>query len=266
MFKIVEKDKKGNCIIGNKPKLINSSIKFKGRNNRLVCNGRVRLKDSRLIFEGDNSLVFLSHNIHDYKLYVFIHNNSVLFMDEQTFINGTLALILSERKNIFMGRNCLIAKRVYFRLADPHLIYDIESMDRINLTKSIYIGDHVWIGQEALLLKGSNIGSGSIIAARSVLSNKNIPSNSLWGGVPAKELRKNVFYDSSTVHAYTEEDTLESMHYDDDCWIYEDDGEIISFEDIENTLNNSNDVDFKIDYLNNIKNNNFHNRFFIPDI
>ena len=41
-------------------------------------------------------------------------------------MNSPLALIISERKNIFIGRNCLIAKRVYFRLADPHLIYDID--------------------------------------------------------------------------------------------------------------------------------------------
>lgn len=264
MFECVQKDENDNCILGNEPKLINSRVKFKGKNNILVCDGRVTLRDSNIFFEADNSIIYLSHNIHDYYLHISIFNNSVLFMEEQTYLAGSLTLILSESKNIFIGRNCMFAKDVYVRLADPHLIYDVETMGRINLSKSIYIGDHVWFGQEVLLLKGCKIGSGSIIGARAVLSNKIIPSNSLWGGIPARELRKNIFYDSSSVHFYTDEETSKSMVYEDDCWIYKNEGEIISFDEIENNLNTL-DVYDKIDYLIKIKNNGSHNRFYISD-
>lgn len=263
MLDIVKKDDGGNCILGNEPKLINSRIKFKGKNNRLVCEGRVVLRDSNIIFEGDNSIVFLSSNSHNYYLFISIYNNSVFFMDERTYMNKTVVSVLSEEKNVFIGKNCLFAKGIHFRVADAHLIYDSQSMERINESKSIYVGDHVWIGQDVLLLKGNKIGSGAIIGARSVVSNKTISSNSLWGGAPAREIRQNVFYDSVSIHSYTAIETAESMKYDDDSWIYKDEGEIISFEEIEQNLNNIGSVDEKIAFLISIKNNASHNRFFI---
>ena len=66
---------------------------------------------------------------------------------------------------------------IWLRISDPHLIYDSFTHTRINPTKSIYIGDHVWVGQDVLILKDSYVGSGSILAARTVLSSKIVPSN-----------------------------------------------------------------------------------------
>lgn len=265
MFECVQYDDKNNLILGTKPKLIKSRILFKGKNNRLVCDGNVTLKNSNIFFEGDNSIIYLSNNNHSYSLHVSIFNNSTLFMDEKTYLANTLTLIMSEGKNVFIGKNCMFAKAVYARLADPHLIYDAETMERINPSKSIYIGDHVWIGQEVLLLKGNKIGSGSIIGARAVVSNKTIPSNSLWGGIPVRKLRENVFYDSTSVHFFTDVETSKSMIYDSDQWIYKNVGDIISFDEIENNLESIADVDEKIDYLIKVKNIDSHNRFYISE-
>lgn len=53
----------------------------------------------------------------------------------------------------------------------------------------VHIGCNVFIGTQAIVLKGVTIGDNSIIAAGSVVT-KNIPSNEIWGGNPAKFLRK----------------------------------------------------------------------------
>ena len=45
----------------------------------------------------------------------------------------------------------------------------------------------VWIGANAVLLKGVTIGKGAIIAAGAVVRNS-IPSYEIWGGVPAKKI------------------------------------------------------------------------------
>lgn len=51
-------------------------------------------------------------------------------------------------------------------------------------TKAVTIGDDVWIGTNAVILPGINIGSHVVIAAGSVVT-KDIPSHSLAMGTPA---------------------------------------------------------------------------------
>lgn len=53
----------------------------------------------------------------------------------------------------------------------------------------VVIGDNVFIGMDVLILKGVTIGEGAIVAARSVVS-KSIPAGEVWGGNPAKFIRK----------------------------------------------------------------------------
>lgn len=52
----------------------------------------------------------------------------------------------------------------------------------------IVIGDNVWIGDKATILGGVKIGNNVIIAANAVVT-KDIPSNSLVAGVPAKIIK-----------------------------------------------------------------------------
>jgi acetyltransferase-like isoleucine patch superfamily enzyme len=58
-------------------------------------------------------------------------------------------------------------------------------------TLPIKIGDHVWIGSGARILKGVTIGDGVIIAAGSIVT-KDIEPHTLIGGIPARVIRKNV--------------------------------------------------------------------------
>lgn len=63
-------------------------------------------------------------------------------------------------------------------------------VDTINArTSPIIIGDDVFIGTRSIILKGVQIGDRSIIAAGSVVT-KNIPSDCIAAGNPAKVIRK----------------------------------------------------------------------------
>ncbi len=55
--------------------------------------------------------------------------------------------------------------------------------------KPIKIGHHCWIGTGAIILQGVTIGDGAVVAAGAVVT-RDIPSNEVWGGVPAKFIRK----------------------------------------------------------------------------
>jgi acetyltransferase-like isoleucine patch superfamily enzyme len=54
--------------------------------------------------------------------------------------------------------------------------------------KGILIKRNVWIGAGATILPGVTIGENSIVAAGAVV-NKNVPENTIVGGVPAKRIR-----------------------------------------------------------------------------
>ena len=54
---------------------------------------------------------------------------------------------------------------------------------------NIEIGDHVFIGARSIICKPVKIGSGAVIGAGAVLT-KNVGDNEIWGGVPARCLRK----------------------------------------------------------------------------
>ena len=105
----------------------------------------------------------------------------------------------------FIGRNCSITKSKigrYCSIANNVSIGQGEhSLDRIStstlfyqnsyeeLTKDICeIGNDVWIGTDAVILRGVRIGDGAVIGANAVVTTS-VPDFAIVVGVPAKILR-----------------------------------------------------------------------------
>jgi acetyltransferase-like isoleucine patch superfamily enzyme len=57
------------------------------------------------------------------------------------------------------------------------------------IAKEIIIHRGVWVASGATILGGVAIGSHSVIAAGSVVT-RNVPEHEIWGGVPAKFIRR----------------------------------------------------------------------------
>jgi acetyltransferase-like isoleucine patch superfamily enzyme len=55
----------------------------------------------------------------------------------------------------------------------------------------IIIGEHVWLGAKATVLKGVHIGDGAIVAANSVVT-ADVPARCLVAGAPARVVRRDV--------------------------------------------------------------------------
>jgi maltose O-acetyltransferase len=62
---------------------------------------------------------------------------------------------------------------------------------KYSVSKPIVIGNNIWIGVNARINKGVNIGSNSIIAANSVVT-KDVPENCIAAGNPAKVVKSNI--------------------------------------------------------------------------
>lgn len=100
------------------------------------------------------------------------------------YINA--GLNLSCFASITIGHGAVIAEQVTMRDADNHLARP-DRADRA----PIVIGDHVWIGHGATILKGVTIGDGAIVAAGAVVT-RDVPPRTLVGGVPARVIRTDV--------------------------------------------------------------------------
>lgn len=109
-------------------------------------------------------------------------------------INGTLNLssgyINYDSKiycydEISIGDDATISENVVIMDSDVHNICGT------NKTAPIEIGNHVWIGIGAIILKGVHIGDNAVIAAGSVVTH-DVPSNTVVAGNPAKVIKSNV--------------------------------------------------------------------------
>jgi len=90
--------------------------------------------------------------------------------------------------NISIGNNCVVAPEVSLRDGDGH---DILGLDSPNYPKPIKIGNSVWLGKNAKILKGVEIGNNCVIGTGSIVS-KSFSENLLIAGVPAKVLRTGI--------------------------------------------------------------------------
>ena len=59
----------------------------------------------------------------------------------------------------------------------------------VAMASVLIVEDDVFIGANCTILKNVRIGEGSIIAAGSIVT-KEVPSGEIWGGVPARYLKK----------------------------------------------------------------------------
>ena len=129
------------------------------------------------------------------------------------------------------------------------------------------IGDHVWVGQSAMILKGTEIDSGSIIGAMSVVAGKTIGHNSSWGGNPARKISDSVFWDGACVHNWKQEKTQKSQVYasfyntDPERYIYGyDRDQVIPFKDLDAAFDR-NSPEENVEFLKALSDNNCKNRF-----
>ena len=169
----------GNKILtGENVSFNEKNVRFTGKgggNNIAVLDKDLQLhKNSVINFCGSNSVAFLSSNTMPYCINVSVANNQALYFGKNIYLNSNNAFLrirLSEQKHLLIGDRCRISFGVWIRFAD-HPVYSIDTHERINPSKSVFIGDRVWLGQNALILNGTHIGSGSIIGAHAVVSGK----------------------------------------------------------------------------------------------
>ncbi|HWH43237.1 MAG TPA: acyltransferase [Thermoleophilaceae bacterium] len=96
---------------------------------------------------------------------------------------------ISAYQRVEIGRECVIADRCMFIDFDHGMV----EADRPIRLQGIYkrdvrVGNNVWIGYGACILRGVTVGDNAVVGTNSVVT-KDVPANAVVGGVPARVIR-----------------------------------------------------------------------------
>lgn len=154
------------------------------------CNMRCSRLETSLKMDANSALKMGSKRrkplLVGYGSYIQIGKNAILKIGN-SFINREVKIICN--KSIVIGDDCVIAMGTVIRDNDGanHKIIEESYQNQ----KPVEIGNHVWIGENSMILKGVTIGEGSVIAASSLVT-KDVPPRCLVAGSPAEIKRRNI--------------------------------------------------------------------------
>ena len=104
---------------------------------------------------------------------------------------------------ITLGNNVFITDGVKFITHDGGTLLFRNIVPDLEITKPIKVGSNVYFGNNVIILPGITIGDNVVIGAGAVIT-KNIPSNCVVAGVPAKKIKQ--------IDEYFEKLKKESLH------------------------------------------------------
>ena len=206
----------------------------KKMNNKIILlleNGEEKVvkkvKGIDIKFKGDNSVVKIGCPVADFRdCTIYAGNNCQIFIDtseyfiRNTIINASadnstvkigkdcysfdnLEILLHREPNlsVTIGDRCMFGTNVVIRTSDAHTITDLEG-NVINFGKNVVLKDHVWCAMNTTVLKGVTIAENSCVATGAIVS-KDLPiPNSIYGGIPAKQVKTGINWDKKTPVEY----------------------------------------------------------------
>ncbi len=96
---------------------------------------------------------------------------------------------ISAYQHVSIGRECVIADRVMLIDFD-HGAAEVERPVRVQgiYKRDVRVGNNVWIGYGACILRGVTIGDNAIVGTSAVVT-RDVPANAVVGGIPARLIR-----------------------------------------------------------------------------
>lgn len=109
---------------------------------------------------------------------------SFISIGAHTFINNGIRVI-AERSEIVIGEACLVGMDVLIVDSDFHDLDPSKRVTGVPKFGSVKIGDNVFVGARATILKGVTIGRDSVVGACAVVS-RDVPAGAIVVGNPAR--------------------------------------------------------------------------------
>lgn len=165
-----------------------------GQNNMIMIKNRAVINNPMFHIIGNNNTITIGErcSIGPKCSFWMEGNNIHITIGAHTSFTDNIQVNAQEdNMSIEIGEDCMFSNHIIIRTSDSHAIYSNETSKRINLAKPIKIGSHVWIAPGSEVMKGVTIEDGAIVGSQTMVT-KNVPSNSLVVGRPAKVVKENI--------------------------------------------------------------------------
>ncbi|MCR5260809.1 MAG: acyltransferase [Candidatus Gastranaerophilales bacterium] len=201
----------------------NRRIKNCGKNNQIKIDKNIKCA---VDVKGDNNIVDITAmktpNPKKINLHIYGNNNRVIIKNLETgnitidvgnytgINNSEISIddnfacvkmkILAYQHNtpIKIGKNCMFSSGISIRSGElPHVIYDLNTREDLDKSDGIFIGNHVWIGENASILKRVKIQDECVVGTMSVVTKAFDEKHVVIAGNPAKICKRNVLWGAS---------------------------------------------------------------------
>lgn len=191
-------------------------VRTKGKNNRITIGSKIG-SGFIIMVSGNNNVITIGKGclLTNTVVRIFGDNNRLFINDKARFM-GPCRIIIGGTENTLMigedagirgvefnvegggsmeiGERCMFSYGITLRNHDSHRIIDPSNGCVLNSPKDVVLGRHVWIAQNATILKGCYIGDDSVIGFGAIVT-KSCPPGSVMAGVPARIVKENINWD-----------------------------------------------------------------------
>lgn len=194
-FGLSIKHKKGNKIQIKKSFFKRTKCIFKGTGNSILIGDNCFFEHCTFNFFGSENTIVIGDNCRFVNVTFWIEDsgNKIIIGNRNSFC-GLCQIAAIEGTTVTVGDGCLVSSNVYFRTGDSHSITNLNG-ERINPSKDITIGNHVWIGTNVYILKNTFVNDDCVIGACSLLNKKYEKTNCVIAGNPASIRKEQIGWD-----------------------------------------------------------------------
>lgn len=119
---------------------------------------------------------------------ILMYGDGGIYAGADSYVGEYSTWQAAEGYSIRIGKGCMISHNVRCYTQTSIADHDFSISPKPDKFGNVTIEDFVWIGANVFINPGVTIGQNAVVGANSVVT-KNVPANTIVGGVPAKEIR-----------------------------------------------------------------------------
>lgn len=183
-------------------------LRVRGNQNRISIGSMADIRGKlRIFIDGDNCEVEIGIGVIIVKSLTLLMSkgcrNGRIRIGDKTSFWQTEVRNYDSASEVLIGDDCMFSFDTTVINTDEHAI--LRNGQVINRAQQLEIGDHVWVGWGACIMKNSHIAEGAIIGRSSVVSGRFATPRVVLAGVPAHVVKEDVDWSRKDVNELTME-------------------------------------------------------------